>query len=291
MPSEDNIPRIFICYAHKDNESDDPSKRWLDRLLEYLKPLNLQDQVNIWSDEKLKIGELWHEEIQDTLKQVNAAVLLVSPAFMASKYIRNSEVPVLLKNAKDRGVVILPIILRKSLFQETKFKYPDPQDGPDELSLSVFQTANPPSKPLNSLDEDEQDEVFLSVARRLLQIVNSSQERANPPNVSNPVIANTSSADRTAEISNLLELTGSEIEEFQEAIRSAYSEAELKRLLRTKLNIKYDDIAQGNTYQDRVFNLIENFEREGQLREFLEAAFKGKPTSPKLRQFYQAVIN
>lgn len=168
--------RIFICYAHKDNESSDPSQRWLDRLLEQLEPLNLQEQAKIWSDKELEIGEEWHEEIQTTLQQVKAAVLLVSPAFLASKYIRNSEVPVLLKQAKDKehGVKILPIILRSCLFNETKFRYPDPKTGPEELSLSTLQVANSPTKPLNSMAEHEQDKVLLSVAQRLLAIVNTS---------------------------------------------------------------------------------------------------------------------
>jgi hypothetical protein len=30
---------VFVCYAHTDNESPDPSKCWLDRLLEQLAPL------------------------------------------------------------------------------------------------------------------------------------------------------------------------------------------------------------------------------------------------------------
>ena len=172
MLSQESKPHIFICYAHKDNESADPSQRWLDRLLEQLEPLNLQEQAEIWSDKKLEIGDEWHDLIQTTLQQVKAAVLLVSPAFLASKYIRNSEVPILLKHAKDRGVKILPIILRSCLFYETTFKYPDPKNGPEELSLSKLQVANSPTKPLNSMAEHEQDQVLLSVAQRLLKIVN-----------------------------------------------------------------------------------------------------------------------
>ncbi|HEV2801146.1 MAG TPA: hypothetical protein VGW12_11655 [Pyrinomonadaceae bacterium] len=41
---------VFICYAHTDNENPDPGKRWLNRLLEQLQPLVLQDKVNAWSD-------------------------------------------------------------------------------------------------------------------------------------------------------------------------------------------------------------------------------------------------
>ena len=113
-----NPPRIFICYAHADNESPDPSKRWCDRLLEMLEPLELQGMAATWSDKRIEPGADWHQSIQDTLEQVWAAVLLVSPAFLRSKYIRNSEVPVLLKQAKERGVVILPIVLRPCLYKQ-----------------------------------------------------------------------------------------------------------------------------------------------------------------------------
>lgn len=182
MSAPNNTAHIFICYAHKDNESPDPSQRWLDRLLEQLEPLNLQEQAEIWSDKKLEIGDEWHEEIQSTLQQVKAAVLLVSPAFLASKYIRNSEVPFLLKQAKEQGVKILPIILRYCQFNETKFKYPDPTNGPEELSLSTLQVANSPTKPLNSMAEHEQDKVLLSVAQRLLKIINTPVVEQFPEN-------------------------------------------------------------------------------------------------------------
>jgi len=166
MPS----PNIFISYAHKDNVDPDPKKCWLDRLLEQLQPLNVQGLVKCWSDEELELGAQWHAEIQQALGAAKAGVLLVSPAFLASKYIRNSELPVLLNQARRNGALIIPIIVRRSLFAETKFKYPDPVHGPEELSLASFQSANPPDKPLIALSEDEQDQVFLSVAQRLLEI-------------------------------------------------------------------------------------------------------------------------
>jgi hypothetical protein len=77
--------------------------------------------------------------------------LIGQSGFLASTYIRNSELPVLLKNAKDRGLVILPVIVRHCLFKETIFKYPDPGNGPEELSLATLQSANLPATPLNSL--------------------------------------------------------------------------------------------------------------------------------------------
>ncbi|MBD2461951.1 toll/interleukin-1 receptor domain-containing protein [Oscillatoria sp. FACHB-1407] len=165
------VPPVFICYAHQDNENSDLSRRWLDRLLGYLEPLNQQGKLQIWSDQQLEIGDTWDTEIKTKLHEVKAAVLLVSQSLLGSKYIRNTELPVLLKRAKDDGVVILPIIVRACQLDDITFKYPDPQQGPEELTLSTFQTANPPNKPLNSLQEHEQDEIFLKVAKRLSQIV------------------------------------------------------------------------------------------------------------------------
>src|ERR1043165_8246378 len=149
---------VFISYAHSDNENSDPSKRWLDRLLEYLGAI--KNRINFWSDTDIEIGQQWDKSIQRQLRNANVAVLLISPAFLNSKYIRNSELPVLLMNAMNKGTTVLPVILRHSLFAETTFKYPDPVQGPNELSLSVFQTANSPENPLNSIQEDKQDEVL-----------------------------------------------------------------------------------------------------------------------------------
>ena len=161
---------VFISYAHEDNESADPSKRWLNRLLQHLQPLVFQRQVRMWSDTAIETGERWHESIQTQLLSAKVAVLLVSPAFLASEYIRDSELPVLLMKAQDRGVTVLPIILRRCLFTTINFKYPDPLHGPEELPLSTFQSANSPEKPLNAMQEHEQDEVLVAIAERILKI-------------------------------------------------------------------------------------------------------------------------
>ncbi|NEQ47801.1 MAG: TIR domain-containing protein [Leptolyngbya sp. SIOISBB] len=170
-------PRIFICYARADNENPDPYKCWMNRLLEMLGPLELQGLAKAWSDEDVEPGEDWHRTIQDSLDQAVAAVLMISPAFLNSKYIRNSEIPVLLKNAEERGVKILPIIVRRCLYEEIKFKYPDPLEGPEELLLSSIQAANPANKPLLSMTEDEQDETLLKIARKLKGIVENPSAR------------------------------------------------------------------------------------------------------------------
>jgi len=169
--SHPNTFPVFICYARADNDSVNPSERWLDRLLIHLQPLVLQGQVSTWSDQQIETGEFWETAIQMQLQQARAAILLVSPDFLASNYIRNNELPVLLKRAMEHGLTILPIVLKPCLFAETRFKYPDPKIGPDEFSLSSLQAAYSPSKGLSGMSEHEQDRVLVSVAQRLLKLV------------------------------------------------------------------------------------------------------------------------
>ncbi len=166
MPAAD-AAQVFICYAHKDQS-------FLDRLLIHLAPL--EDDLSIWSDQRLEIGDRWDDDIKTTLRTVKAAILLVSPAFLASKYIKNSELPVLLHRAQEQGVKILPVVVSPCLFVETKFKFPDPKTGPESLSLSVFQAVNSLQNPLSGLPEHEQDGLFLKLAQRVMKIANA----ANP---------------------------------------------------------------------------------------------------------------
>lgn len=162
---------VFVSYAHKDNENPDPAKRWLDRLREHLEPLVQQEQITLCSDQDIELGADWHDYIQTQLQGARAAVLLVSPAFLASRYIRNNELPILLKNAKDSGVQIIPVILRPCLFAATKFKYPDPKIGPHEFSLETLQAAGSPERALSEMSEGEQDRALLAVAEHLANIV------------------------------------------------------------------------------------------------------------------------
>jgi hypothetical protein len=78
------------------------------------------------------------------------AILLVSANFLASDFIQNNELPPLLKAAEEEGAIIIPLILSPSRFAQTH-------------SLSQFQAVNPPSQPLTSLSENDQEEVLVKV--------------------------------------------------------------------------------------------------------------------------------
>jgi tetratricopeptide (TPR) repeat protein len=170
---------VFICYAHVDNA---PRKRWLDRLRVHLAPFVRHTEIAVWSDQNLETGQKWDEEIARQLQTARVAVLLVSPDFLASEYIANSELPVLLKRAHDDGMTILPLLLYPSAYQYARFKWPDPKDGPNDLTLSSIQAAGSPSETLSEMKRPKQDRVLVELAKCIHGVLNSEGvSRSTPP--------------------------------------------------------------------------------------------------------------
>jgi hypothetical protein len=166
---------VFISYARADNTGSDESTRWLDRLLEQLAPFIRQEELDVWSDEELRIGDNWQDTIRERLEHARAAIVMISPAFLASKYIANSELPILLRKATEGGLTIIPMILSPCLYNKVRFKYPDAKNGPEEFTLSSIQAANLPSRTLEEMTRPEQNRVFMKVAEYLLQCIQDSQ--------------------------------------------------------------------------------------------------------------------
>ena len=180
---------VFISYASYDNRSDDPEKRWLDRLVQCLQPLDLEGHIAVWEDTKLQLGSNWAQQIHDAIEHAKVAILLVSPAFLASEFIRSQELPKLLKKADmdsipDVGndgdveelesLVIIPIVVRPCLIEHTKFSYMEGKSEMIETSLSQFQFL-PKEKAMNGLSQYEQDEQFKQVALRVKEALEESQ--------------------------------------------------------------------------------------------------------------------
>ncbi len=89
---------LFISYAHNDRRLADD---FLGRLSHHLKAARDYD-YRLWRDTMILPGENWAREIRQALEACDFGLLLTSPAFFASDFIRNEElirfVPASLKN-------------------------------------------------------------------------------------------------------------------------------------------------------------------------------------------------
>ena len=71
---------VFVSYAHAD-------RKFLDgELMPFLRQLELGDQIELWHDRLIGTGENWYAEIADRLDHAKVAILLITPAFLGSKF-------------------------------------------------------------------------------------------------------------------------------------------------------------------------------------------------------------
>ncbi len=134
--------QVFISYSRKD-------KDWLERLQTMLVPLT-RAGFKIWADTDIKPGEEWKPAIERALTRTKVAVLLVSPDFLASRFIHENELPPLLEAAKSEGLTILWVPLRPSLYKRT--------------IIADYQAVHPPASPLSRLKLDEQEDALVRIA-------------------------------------------------------------------------------------------------------------------------------
>jgi hypothetical protein len=135
--------RIFVSYSHKD-------AIWLERLMIFLKPLEREGSVDIWSDKRILAGERWRTEIEQALIAADIAILLVSSHFLASDFIHNEELPRILAHAAKGSTKVYSLIVRPSRYIRS--------------SLAQFQSFNPPSEPLSKLNVNDREELLVRFA-------------------------------------------------------------------------------------------------------------------------------
>ena len=104
--------QVFISYSHED-------KKWPEDLEKHLKPYLRAGSIKGWSDKQIVPGSTWFGEIKSALVQTNVAVLLVTPAFLASDFIHEHELGPLLIGAERGGVTILWVPIYASAYKQT----------------------------------------------------------------------------------------------------------------------------------------------------------------------------
>jgi len=95
----------FISYAHDDH-------RMFRTIRTQLKSVERAFGIQFWSDQRINAGYVWDAEIRKHIDMADLFVLLVSPAFLASNYIWDQELPAIINRRKAaNAVLVLPVVL------------------------------------------------------------------------------------------------------------------------------------------------------------------------------------
>jgi len=150
-PKVDSIRnQVFICYSHKD-------ERWFNDLRTHLTPYVRNESVTAWSDKQIAPGSKWFKEIEAALAAANVAVLLSTPAFLASDFIHKHELGPLLQKAENGKVNILWIPVRACAYKETPLK--------------DYQAAGNPDKPLANMKANR-DKTWVRICEEIKKLAN-----------------------------------------------------------------------------------------------------------------------
>ena len=94
------LKQLFISYAHSDQRLADD---FLGRLHPHLKAAREYD-YRLWRDTMILPGENWAEEISQALEACDFGLLLTSPAFFASDFIRDEELIRFVPASLEKGL-------------------------------------------------------------------------------------------------------------------------------------------------------------------------------------------
>lgn len=101
--------KVFISYAHEDTIFREQLQKFLSNMLR-------ANQIEIWHDNKIYAGEPWDHTIKQKLAEADVAVVLTSQDLLASDYIQQTEMPLMIKLHQERGLTILPVLLKDCCF-------------------------------------------------------------------------------------------------------------------------------------------------------------------------------
>ena len=150
LSNEKKPLRIFMSYSHKDEEY----KNDLDL---HLANLKRQGLIEVWQDRKISPGDEWDEAIKQALLESDIVLFFVSPAFMASRYIWETELPGAFALRAQKKAVIVPIFVKPV----------DDADSP----FAKLQGLPRDKKPLSGFAD--RDEGLYQIAKELRELVSN----------------------------------------------------------------------------------------------------------------------
>ncbi len=106
---------FFVSYAHRNRVL---ANNFLEKLSDVLAP-SKRFNYELWKDSAIAAGEDWEQQIEQAIEQCDFGLLLISPAFLASKYISRKELPAFVD---DQNKPFIPVMLQQVDFARHDLK-------------------------------------------------------------------------------------------------------------------------------------------------------------------------
>jgi hypothetical protein len=124
------MAKVFISYANQDTEFAEALKSALNEL----------GHTSWWFDEGVAPGQKWQEVIIGQLRNVDALVILVSPASLHSKWVSH-ELEAALAYSEEKGKpIIIPVMLEDVTLEPPLSRYLGiraPQGSAEEVAIKI----------------------------------------------------------------------------------------------------------------------------------------------------------
>jgi TIR domain len=147
---------LFLSYSHRDDKFREALQKDLEALQAY---------VRAWYDGKIKGGDEIDPQIAHYLNEADVILLLVSPDFLRSSYVRERELPLAIQRHRAGEARVIPIILRPANWQEAPW---------DEMfgGLKAFPKDGKPISRWRS-----RDEAFVNIYAGLVEIIRELHQK------------------------------------------------------------------------------------------------------------------
>jgi TIR domain len=94
---------IFISYSRRDQQT-------ASGIAEQLEQLVAAGTATVWYDRDLELGESWEGRVVDEVRRADIVLLLVSPSYLASQFVSETELPLIQERAEG-GARVMPVII------------------------------------------------------------------------------------------------------------------------------------------------------------------------------------
>jgi hypothetical protein len=109
--------------------------------------------IDVWSDKAIPPGVEWEPEIDRQLSRADAAVIIVSPSLLKSKFVTKRELPRILDRHKRDGMRPMWIHCRPVMYERTPF--------------SKLQALHDVKRALSRMRRPEREQALVDIARKI----------------------------------------------------------------------------------------------------------------------------